>query len=46
MLKVIMAAERKRLINRKEHVAEFEKSRVAFAGGKLALSRSVGMYVC
>jgi hypothetical protein len=35
MLKVVMAAEKKRLINRKELVAEFEKTRIAFAGGKL-----------
>jgi len=35
MLKVIMAAEKKGLINRKGLVAEFEKTRIAFAGGKL-----------
>jgi hypothetical protein len=34
MLKVRMAAGRKRRINMKELVAEFEKTRVALAGGK------------
>jgi hypothetical protein len=50
MLKVIMVAgKKKRLINSKEPVAEFAKTGIAFAGGKLARHwRCVGLleYVC